>query len=736
MYSIAVGNLPATVTEDELITHFSKLLKCSPDVITNVALAYNNQEEIQTCFERGELIKQKIQAVHSYRHTCTLTRMSGDYDLKAKEYDEFLSKEKQKMLNRIKDVNAELAKKEKYLELLANTPESNRVIYAFITFDKARYRDEILAVYNHFTIYDFLCSSKHLYLQGKHLKVTEAPEPSVIIWENLMWSRWHRIQRRLMTTFFTLLLIVLSLIMIFASKYVSITAGNNGGTTSGDSVCPSTWDSMTAEEQIAWIKANKEDAHCYCDNLSPLDQAQDGSHCRHYLIKNIESQVLLYFASFVILLVNYLMEKLLKFSSKYEKHHTNDGLNNSLFYRLFFLKYINSAGIFLINNNNIILRSLFGVSISSSPNFTADWYNTVGVTIILVQLGDMINCHSDILYKCYQYYNRRNLSFKHPEQRLTQDELNTSIIGPKFDLAYNYSQLLTSIFISFTFSAGIPLLYPIACANFAVYYMLEKYLFVNMYKIPPHFNLTIGRRVTFFIPVALTLHVLMSIWMYSNHKLFMWGLNDDNSNSQEADDDFYSYYYSAQADKQFQPTYLKDRLNNHIIVPLIIALAGVIFIWLAVTFIQYLKLIFYRVSSSFFSLGSFSSCPLIIAFFPLQIHTFLFQCFETGRLSAHQGDRGSQRRLNLNEPKIVVKTRVSEPTRYLVTFTRALQRNLIKGLASYNILQNPRYKEAFGITWKFAMDHTRVASVRNLQVTNSLPGSPRGYFRFYLVIIL
>jgi hypothetical protein len=114
-------------------------------------------------------------------------------------------------------------------------------------------------------------------------------------------------------------------------------------------------------------------------------------------------------------------------------------LESTLFYRLFFLKYVNSAGIFLINNNNIILRSIFGVAISSSPNFTANWYNTVGVTIILLQLGDMFNCHSDVLYKCYEYYFRRNLSFKHPEKRLTQDELNSSIIGPKFDLACNYS---------------------------------------------------------------------------------------------------------------------------------------------------------------------------------------------------------------------------------------------------------------------------------------------------------
>ena len=52
----------------------------------------------------------------------------------------------------------------------------------------------------------------------------------------------------------------------------------------------------------------------------------------------------------------------------------------------------------------------------------------------------------------------------------------------------------------------------------------------------------------------------------------------------------------------------------------------------------------------------------------------------------------------------------------VVTYTRAVQRNLIKGLATYNILQNPIYKESFAITWKFAMNNKNVRNVRNNKV--------------------
>ncbi len=52
----------------------------------------------------------------------------------------------------------------------------------------------------------------------------------------------------------------------------------------------------------------------------------------------------------------------------------------------------------------------------------------------------------------------------------------------------------------------------------------------------------------------------------------------------------------------------------------------------------------------------------------------------------------------------------------LVTFTRAVERNLIKGLSSYNILQNPQYKEAFGISWTFANTHNHLREVRSEKV--------------------
>lgn len=47
-----------------------------------------------------------------------------------------------------------------------------------------------------------------------------------------------------------------------------------------------------------------------------------------------------------------------------------------------------------------------------------------------------------------------------------------------------------------------------------------------------------------------------------------------------------------------------------------------------------------------------------------------------------------------------------------VTYGGAKARGVIKGLASYNILQNPKYQEAFAITPAFAQNHKHLSEIR------------------------
>ena len=58
-----------------------------------------------------------------------------------------------------------------------------------------------------------------------------------------------------------------------------------------------------------------------------------------------------------------------------------------------------------------------------------------------------------------------------------------------------------------------------------------------------------------------------------------------------------------------------------------------------------------------------------------------------------------------------------------MTYSSAVRRDLIYGLTDYNILRNPKYKEAFAISDKFAFCHRRLKSIRNRRSDLSEPMS-------------
>jgi hypothetical protein len=302
--------------------------------------------------------------------------------------------------------------------------------------------------------------------------------------------------------------------MIFSAKYLEQVNSNE----SAAELCPTGFDTYTDEAKEQYVHDNPDQLSCYCDELSTIEQSQDHL-CQDYLRKNIQSQTLTYFASFIVLLVNVAIEKLLKRLSAFEKHNNEDERGLSTFLRLFILKYINTTLVFFINNNNVILQKIFGVVTPSTTEFTADWFNTIGVTVILVQLGDVFSCHGDKFIKWFAYERSKRLS-RSRETALTQDDLNQVQVGPEFEFAFSYAQLLSTIFCCFTFSTGIPILYVICMVNFLLYYFVEKYLFIHLYRIPPHFGNNVGKRATAILPYAFVLHLVMSIWMLSSNEIF------------------------------------------------------------------------------------------------------------------------------------------------------------------------------------------------------------------------
>jgi NADH:ubiquinone oxidoreductase subunit 6 (subunit J) len=491
--------------------------------------------------------------------------------------------------------------------------------------------------------------------QDKVLSVMEAPEPAKIKWENLGYDKVHRYFRRGLTVVLAMLLVVVSVGITYGAKALQQSSIVKGGT----SLCPADFESMADDVQISYVEEHSEDLHCYCDQFSYQQQASI-SMCKKYLKSTVQAQILTYFSSVVVLFVSTLIDMAIRMFADYEKHHTQDSKEKSIFLRVFVLQYLNTSCVFLINDNQKILSRVFGISGSSTTEFSSQWYNSIGVTIILVQLGNILSSQAGTIYAFLKYHFKLRAAVQSKIPALTQAELNKAIIGPDFVLSTRYAQTLSTLFVCLTFSSGIPLLYFVAAANFCASFWIDKFVFVRLCKEPKPYSAKMGQQATMLIPIGVVFHLAMSVWMLSNKEIFSSDVDAQISQIQEQGKS-------------------NSKLGNELLTK--------------ITFKQTVPL---------FAL----LCAILGIFF---LYHFLKRV---------RGVADVVKLFFVGNSEIKNKIEVLQFIRdegVVETFSGLVYAGKMKGLTTYNILQNPDYKEAFGITWSFAFKHQRLKSLYNFK---------------------
>lgn len=296
------------------------------------------------------------------------------------------------------------------------------------------------------------------------------------------------------------------------------------------------------------------------------------------------------------------------------------------------------------------MRSFGLTAYEQSAEFTADWFNSVGVTVILVQMGDILFSHGNRVLMWMKFQRRKKLARNDPSSVLTQDALNKVHLGPNMEFHANYASLLSVTFVCLTFSTGMPILYFVASVNMMVYYYVEKYCFFNLYRTPPNFTGAMGKRASSLLPLALIIHLAMSVWVLSNPELFDTTIDSNARNNTSG-----SHVSSSIADK------VTGKYTYPLFAFMIVLIAERIVVTLIKEFV-----------------GGIDTVAVVLF----------------GKLMRHK------------------KKDKQDENKVPITYSRAIARSRIKGLPTYNILQNPAYKDRFAITWAFAYDHKTVRAVR------------------------
>jgi hypothetical protein len=115
--------------------------------------------------------------------------------------------------------------------------------------------------------------------------------------------------------------------------------------------------------------------------------------------------------------------------------------------------------------------------------------------------------------------------------KVIQEDYEDVNTGNELFMEYRYCNMLTMLSVCFTYSAGMPILYPIAGLYFFISYWVEKLLILRFYKKPPVFNSHLAKNVTSWFKIILYIHIFMAYLMFSNTQIML--STEDTSRSDE-----------------------------------------------------------------------------------------------------------------------------------------------------------------------------------------------------------
>jgi hypothetical protein len=631
--------------------------------VVDVCLAYDNSAEIELYFERGKLMKKRFDVVHKLRYWYTTMKKHGD---SVGDPDEirYLEKERETITTRIKELDTKRAIEVK------GFPSA---IQAFVTFDDEEGMVLACKAYS-LSWWKNLCYPKMLRFKGHKIKCKVAPEPSTILWENLEYSNFERWRRKTTTTLIAGAMIFFSVIFTFFARDVQQSALDKGG----DEECPEVWGRMDEAEKLSMVQRDDKVGilHCYCDEFDTLEQFNGaGGVCKDYVKAQLTASGTAMGAAMSVVVINYAFTVLMNKFAMWEKHQSMDSMEGSVTSRTFILKFINTGCLILLYNQEIIKRAT-GINLDVDADFSVSWYATGGSQLIIVMLGTIISPHIAPIMR-YRSGIAKMVRVNENEDLLrgeteeveffTQDSLNTAFLGPEFHMDLRYAQLLVNFFICFMYMTGMPILTWIGFLCFFTQYWVDKFLFCNFYRTPPQYSDTMGKMSTNYIGFSIIVHLLLSIWMLGNRAIF---------ESQDFNDE--------QEIKSFESSYNPLKVHNNLQQEHVVPLAGFLIVFVTLWFVNVQTKEFTHFTKQFIN------------------------CITCGTGGRHEKLVGAMNTVS-------------------VSYTRARERGLIKGLASYNILQNPKYQEAFSIDAKFASEHKHVTSIRKLAVNGAAP--PPGALR-------
>jgi len=481
-YSIKVTEIPEDCFDRREIKKFFQRF----GKVVDVAIAYNDGDVVELYKQRGRLRKQ-IAAAQVAGDESGLKKMLG----KLKKIDQGIRATEEVFVKKSVALFVTYELQESVLECIHSYPDS---------------------------FWSRLVMPQDLRFKGKRIRVTRAPEPSNILFLNLKYSKKSRMLRRMFTFFLSFLIISVSMAVVYTAQVYQRQLPQ-------EEDCPTQVTRADAE-------ADPTLKECYCRQLG-TDVLDERPFCNDWIEQFTITRILIVVSAMTIVIVNVLLKVVTTKLGRFEKHFSVTSEQSAITRKLFVGLFLNTGLVMLMVNWD--LESSVGSSIGTEilfageySDFTPDWYQIVGVSIVFTMMLNMFNPHIlAIMDMPVQRCKRK----RQAKKKRTQYELNDLYKGAEFQLAERYASILNTIFVALFYSAGLPVMLVIAATTFFLMYWFDKYSFLRYYRLPVRYDNSLAKQAVHVMPYAVLVHLAISIWFWSSPVLSSYSVNSDQVDS-------------------------------------------------------------------------------------------------------------------------------------------------------------------------------------------------------------
>ena len=179
----------------------------------------------------------------------------------------------------------------------------------------------------------------------------------------------------------------------------------------------------------------------------------------------------------------------------------------------------------LINTNWSEQRFSFGLTNGTMPDFNSQWFKTIGSSLIYTML---FNALYPVL-EALGYWGMRlgyrildggfNLFDDYSTKTTSIQRYIDTYAGPVYFMHFKYASIENTVFVTFMYGFGMPILFPIAALNFLILYLTERSMLFYAYRLPPMYDHRLSESVLNKLNFAPCMLLFFGYWMVSNQQL-------------------------------------------------------------------------------------------------------------------------------------------------------------------------------------------------------------------------